>query len=183
MTVINSRWSKEPNKLLVKYLADLKTGKVLDLGGSDGTNAIFLARNGFEVMNIDKDNAALNDLKIFANENNLNIHTEGADLNNYIINDTYDDIISFFTFHFLKLSSGDKLIDSIQEHTATDGINIIVGFTDQGEFNINHKKCYFVGDYLVNKYKSWDVLLHDKVIGGTKSGMNQEREILVARRR
>lgn len=100
MTVINSRWSKEPNKLLVKYLADLKTGKVLDLGGSDGTNAIFLARNGFEVMNIDKDNAALNDLKIFANENNLNIHTEGADLNNYIINDTYDDIISFFTFHF-----------------------------------------------------------------------------------
>lgn len=76
----------------------------------------------------------------------------------------------------------DKLIDSIQEHTATDGINIIVGFTDQGEFNINHKNAILL-ETIQSININPGMCCYDKVIGGTKSGMNQEREILVARRR
>lgn len=182
MSIQNPKWSNEPNKYLVEYIEDLKKGTVLDLGGSDGVNAIFLAQSGFDVTNVDKDAEALRLLASYSKDISLEINTVNANLNEYNIDNEYDNVISFYTFHFLDKDSGQKLIENIQSKTRLEGLNILIGFTDQGEFKLNNQKCYFVDNFLLDIYKSWEILYHSKFTGSTKSGLSQEREVLVAKK-
>jgi SAM-dependent methyltransferase len=46
-------WSQEPNEFVVEYLLDLPTGKMLDLGGGEGRNALWFASRGWHVENSD----------------------------------------------------------------------------------------------------------------------------------
>jgi len=46
-------WSQEPNEFVVEYLSDLPTGKLLDLGGGEGRNALWFASRGWHVENSD----------------------------------------------------------------------------------------------------------------------------------
>ena len=46
-------WSQEPNEFVVEYLSDLPTGKMLDLGGGEGRNALWFASRGWHVENSD----------------------------------------------------------------------------------------------------------------------------------
>ena len=182
MIIQNAKWSKEPNKYLVEYVGHLKKGTVLDLGGSDGVNAIFLAQNGFEVTNIDNDSVALDSLASYSKDTSLKINTVNANLNEYNVDKEYDNVISFYTFHFLEINRGKKLLDNVQSKTRLGGLNILIGFTDQGEFKFNSEKCYFVSSFLLDTYISWEILHHSKFTGSTKSGLSQEREVLVARK-
>lgn len=46
-------WSLEPNEFVVEYLSDLPAGKMLDLGGGEGRNALWFASRGWHVENSD----------------------------------------------------------------------------------------------------------------------------------
>lgn len=46
-------WSLEPNEFVVEYLSDVTTGKMLDLGGGEGRNALWFASRGWQVENSD----------------------------------------------------------------------------------------------------------------------------------
>lgn len=46
-------WSLEPNEFVVEYLSDLPVGKMLDLGGGEGRNALWFASRGWHVENSD----------------------------------------------------------------------------------------------------------------------------------
>ena len=46
-------WSQEPNEFVVEYLSDLPAGKMLDLGGGEGRNALWFASRGWHVENSD----------------------------------------------------------------------------------------------------------------------------------
>ncbi|AXE55177.1 bifunctional 2-polyprenyl-6-hydroxyphenol methylase/3-demethylubiquinol 3-O-methyltransferase UbiG [Aurantimicrobium sp. MWH-Uga1] len=46
-------WSLEPNQFVVEYLSGLPTGKMLDLGGGEGRNALWFAGRGWHVENSD----------------------------------------------------------------------------------------------------------------------------------
>ena len=46
-------WSLEPNEFVVEYLSDLPAGKMLDLGGGEGRNALWFASCGWHVENSD----------------------------------------------------------------------------------------------------------------------------------
>jgi SAM-dependent methyltransferase len=46
-------WSLEPNEFVVEYLSDVPTGKMLDLGGGEGRNALWFASRGWQVENSD----------------------------------------------------------------------------------------------------------------------------------
>lgn len=46
-------WSLEPNEFVIEYLCDLPAGKMLDLGGGEGRNALWFASRGWHVENSD----------------------------------------------------------------------------------------------------------------------------------
>jgi SAM-dependent methyltransferase len=52
-------WSLEPNEFVVEYLSDLPVGKMLDLGGGEGRNALWFASRGWQVENSDFSSVAV----------------------------------------------------------------------------------------------------------------------------
>lgn len=52
-------WSGEPNRRLVEQVSDLRPGRVLDVGCGEGADAIWLARQGWEVTAVDVSTVAL----------------------------------------------------------------------------------------------------------------------------
>ncbi|HWA52159.1 MAG TPA: methyltransferase domain-containing protein [Patescibacteria group bacterium] len=182
MTIINPKWSQNTNPVLINNLNILKPGTVLDIGGSDGVNDLFLAKNKFKVTNIDVDKEALEILSKESKLQNLKIETINADLNNFQINNNYDNIICFYVLHFLEKEIAINLIKDIKNHTNKNGINIIITFTNKGEFEINKKRFYPTSEEFIEFYKDWEILYKNNFIGQTKSGKNQQRIILVAKK-
>lgn len=52
-------WSVEPNQFVVSHLSDLTPGKMLDLGGGEGRNALWFASRGWSVENSDFSEVAI----------------------------------------------------------------------------------------------------------------------------
>ncbi len=178
----NAKWSTEPSADLVKYTDQLKPGSVLDLGGSDGVNAIYLVKKGFNVTSVDNDSSSTAKLEGFAIKHKLEINAVDADLNTYIIDRNYANVISFWTFHFLHRTQGERLLENAQAKTEKSGLNIIAGFTNVGSFNANLEKFYFADDYLLEKYEGWEIIEYKKDMISTKSKLEQEAVIFVARK-
>lgn len=175
------RWAQKPRSIITKNISLFKKGSVLDLGGSDGINDLYLAKEGFKVTNVDKDEEAIKDFLEYADKLKLDIEGICADLADYKINKIYDNIITLFTLHFLERSRAEKLIEEIKAATSEEGINLIVSFTDRGGFNTS-KGFYLHDNELLDFYKGWDILYYSKMFGSTKAGVEQERVSLIAKR-
>lgn len=52
-------WSLEPNMFVVEYLSDVPQGKMLDLGGGEGRNALWFASRGWHAENSDFSSVAV----------------------------------------------------------------------------------------------------------------------------
>lgn len=52
-------WSIEPNQFVVSHLTDIAPGKMLDLGGGEGRNALWFAQRGWSVENSDFSDVAI----------------------------------------------------------------------------------------------------------------------------
>jgi 2-polyprenyl-3-methyl-5-hydroxy-6-metoxy-1,4-benzoquinol methylase len=91
-----------PAQFLVDYIHLLPKGKALDVAAGRGRNALYLAEHGFSVHAIDRDAAALQTLRSFAEERKLqHVTTELVDLESGPVSDTvfpsntYDVVLVF----------------------------------------------------------------------------------------
>lgn len=91
-----------PPRQEVIYNIDFLPGTVLDLGGSDGVSALYFARNGYKVTNVDKNADAIADFLNNAKNESLNVEGVVTDLENYAMEKDYDNVSSFFTLHFFR---------------------------------------------------------------------------------
>ena len=73
-----------------------KHNKLLCLGEGEGRNAIFFAKNGFEVTAIDASDLGLEKLQKRATEEKLNIKTVCIDLNYWEAKEKYDVIVASY---------------------------------------------------------------------------------------
>lgn len=90
-------YGKSPNDFLRENVSKLKSGKVLCLAEGEGRNAVFLAKQGFDVTALDSSAVGLKKAKELALENSVKISTVQADLNDYEFEpDTWDSIVSIF---------------------------------------------------------------------------------------
>lgn len=76
-------YGKMPNDFVVSSVVHIPKGEVLCLAEGEGRNSVFLARSGFEVTGVDLSEQALNHARQLAQENQVEVHYEHADLSNY----------------------------------------------------------------------------------------------------
>ena len=74
-------WSGNPNGSLVAEVADLATGRALDVGAGEGGDAIWLAEQGWEVTASDISSRALDTIRAEAERRDLPVTCELADAN------------------------------------------------------------------------------------------------------
>lgn len=74
------RAGKKPSDFLARMLPRLSVGKTLDVGMGEGNNAVFLAKNGFQVKGVDISGVAIEHAMALAKESGVKIEAVKADL-------------------------------------------------------------------------------------------------------
>lgn len=74
----------EPDESLVELASKLKPGTALDLGAGEGRNALWLARQGWEVTAVDVSEVALGRLGATATSEGLGVDTVTDDIHDYL---------------------------------------------------------------------------------------------------
>lgn len=148
-----------PNNIIIgcsQYLKVKASRKVLDLGGGKGRDSIYLAKDGFDVTLVDKDEQRIKVALETAEKCGLKIEGIVSDVSNYLINGSYAIILCNNLLQFLTKEKAYGLIGRVQLHTANGGINVIQAFTKE-----NPEKNF---DFLLDKgelekmYSDWKVL-------------------------
>ncbi len=121
-------YGKEPNDFLRENFAKLKKGKVLCIGDGEGRNSVFLAKQGLEVTALDLSAVGLKKAEKLAKENDVNISTIHADLNDYEFEaETWDCIVSIFCH--LPPNVRKKVHKGVVTGLKKDGIFLLESYT------------------------------------------------------
>lgn len=72
-------WTAEPNRFLVQEIDGLAPGRALDLGAGEGRNAVWLARNGWQVTAVDYSDVGLDKARRLAESAGVSIELVCAD--------------------------------------------------------------------------------------------------------
>jgi len=106
-----------PNDFLQEQLALLPKGRLLSLGEGEGRNAVFLAKNGFEVTAIDSSVVGLEKARKLAARHNVSFQTRVEDLIEFDEPDNQWDVVLAIYCHLPsehRLSLYSKIIRSLQ---------------------------------------------------------------------
>lgn len=163
-----------PNDFLASNIELLKNHqKLLCLGEGEGRNAIFFAKNGFEVSAIDASNLGLEKLQNRAIQEKLDIKTICMDLNFWETDEKYDVIVASY-LHMYK-DEREELFKKIEESLNKNGYFIAEFFsTKQLSFNSGGPKdldlLYSLEDFqnyfnLCKKKITEEIVVLDEGIG------------------
>lgn len=145
----------------VRKLPDyISGGKVLDIGGGEGRNALYLAKLGFSVEVHDISSVGLEKLRVVVSEQNLNISTKVTDVVTDEIEGFYDVVINSYVLHHIDRTDAVRIIQNAQGHTNVNGVHVIETFANEGELyerNTNSERFYPSENELSRLYKDWDI--------------------------
>ncbi len=115
--------AQTPSRLLQEMVQTLPAGRALDIAAGSGRNAIFLARNGYDVDAVDSSPVAVEKGRKMADKAGAKVNFITADLSAYTIaEESYDLIINF---NFLERS----LIPSMKKGLKKGGAILFETFT------------------------------------------------------
>lgn len=90
-------YGTQPNDFLVEHFISLPKGRVLCLAEGEGRNAVFLARQGYEVTAVDASKVGLNKAQKLAEKNRVTIDVVHADLADFDLGENqWDGVVSIF---------------------------------------------------------------------------------------
>lgn len=153
-------FGKEPAFFLRRNIHLLPLGRALDIAMGEGRNAVFLAKNGFQVDGVDISEVALRKARRLGRESHISITTVQADLSNYFIKpDTYNVIINF---DYLQRT----LIPKIKRGLKKGGVviyenNILDQMTNSRRQHFNQDDLLKKGE-LKELFKDFDILVYEE---------------------
>jgi len=90
-------YGTEPNDFLAEYHHLIPSGKILCLAEGEGRNAVYLARQGYEVTAVDSSAVGLNKAQKLASQSDVRINTIVADLADFTVAaNSFDGVVSIF---------------------------------------------------------------------------------------
>lgn len=136
---------------LVEEIQSLKEGKFLDLGTGPGTQAIELAKNGFEVTGSDVSISAIEKAKLTSN--NVNFVIDDI-LNSKFENESFDYILDRGCFHVLSSDERITYLKQIKRILKKNGI-VFLKCISKNEKNLpEHKGPHkFYKEEIINYFK------------------------------
>lgn len=106
-------FGKEPVAFLKEHINLLPKGKALDIATGEGRNAVFLAKNGFEVECCDISEIAIEKAKYLAKQNNVQINAFVADLEEYKLPKNSYEVIT--CFYYLQRDLVPQIKDALKK--------------------------------------------------------------------
>jgi SAM-dependent methyltransferase len=119
-------WSGEPNDVLVREVADLPPGRVLDLGCGEGGDAVWLARRGWRVTAVDISRVAIERAARYAAEAGVEIDFQWHDLATSFPEGEFD-LVSAQFLHSKGDMPREEILRKAAAAVAPGGVLLIVG--------------------------------------------------------
>ncbi|HPY99296.1 MAG TPA: methyltransferase domain-containing protein [bacterium] len=142
----------------------LPNSKILDLGCGQGTDSLFLSKNGFWVTAIDSSDIAIDQIKIKKDKFKLdNLELICGDINNFNIEkNKYQVIICRNVLNFLDKDKSLKILNNLQNNIQKDSYIIIEVFTknDPSFLSDNKFASYFEEQELLNIFSSYKIFYY-----------------------
>ena len=152
--------------LLNKAVKLVQNGNALDIGAANGYDSLFLACKGFNVTAVEKDENLSKEISDMGIEK---IKVFNKDISEFNF-EKYDLINCCFVLHFLQDKARDT-ISKIQQNTNSNGVNVIITFLNEGEFDNNHEGL-FKSNELKELYSDWEVIMYAEKFVPTKEKNN-----------
>jgi len=124
-------WGFKPAPTCFKVLQALppvKKLKLLDIGCGEGRNAVFFARNGYDVTAFDLADAGVEKTRKLADKTGVNVKVFKANINEYRLTDKFDIIFSVGTLHYIPKECREEIIANYKDHTKENGIHMLSVF-------------------------------------------------------
>ncbi|WP_417512998.1 tellurite resistance methyltransferase TehB [Marinobacter sp.] len=183
-TDLNSRHGLNPaHSELVDACKVIEPCKALDMGCSNGRNALYMSQLGFDVTAVDNNPGAINMLKqIVSKEEIENVEAKVYDINNAALDADYGLIACTVTLMFLDPARVDAVITDMQERTLPGGYNLIVCAMNTQEYPCPVPFPFTLeSGQLRTAYEGWELVKYNEDLGTMHNGAQLQFATLLAR--
>lgn len=185
MTDLKSRHGlNPPHSDVINACQQIKPCDALDMGCSNGRNALFLSQQGFNVTAVDNNANAIGMLQsIVAQEGISSIGPRVYDINRAELDADYGFIACTVTLMFLDPHRVEAVLSDTQTHTVAGGCNLIVCAMDTAAhpcpvgfpFTLNEGQLSTI-------YQGWEMLKHNEELGTMHNGAQLQFATMLARK-
>lgn len=184
-TDLNSKYGLNPAHSEVVVAGSLiEPCKTLDMGCSNGRNALYLSQLGFDVTAVDNNPGAVNMLQQIVREEGItNLEAQVYDLNNAGLDADYGLIACTVTLMFLDPARVDAVIADMQAHTLPGGYNLIVCAMDTQAHPCPVPFPFTLeAGQLPAAYEGWEQVKYNEDVGTMHNGAQLQFATLLARK-
>lgn len=182
---LNSRYGLNPaHSEVVEACKIIKPCDALDMGCSNGRNALYLSQQEFNVTAIDHNSSAIDMLQVIITEEAINnIKAQVYDINNADLNEDYGFISCTVTLMFVDPARADAIITNMQGHTLTGGYNLIVCAMNTAEHPCPVPFPFTLKTgQLLEAYQGWEMVKYNEDVGTMHNGAQLQFATLLARK-
>ncbi|MBT3320601.1 MAG: helix-turn-helix domain-containing protein [Clostridia bacterium] len=164
-------WGQIPNYRcfdIMQHLAPTRQIKLLDIGCGEGKDAVFFARNGYDVTAFDSSQEGIKKTKQLAEKANVAINAFVANMNEFRLEDNYDIIYSSGALHYIPDDLRSEIFCNYILHTNKGGIHSMSAFVKKPFISRapdyeKHSYTYKSGE-LFTYYTNLEIIQCDEVI-------------------
>lgn len=185
MTDLNSRHGlNPPHSEVINACQHIEPCKALDMGCSNGRNALYLSQLGFNVTAVDNNANAIQMLQsIVAQEGISNIEPRVYDINQAKLDADYGFISCTVTLMFLDPGRIDAVIADMQAHTVPGGHNLIVCAMDTPAHPCPIGFPFTLHEGQLSRiYQGWEMLKYNEDLGTMHNGAQLQFATMLARK-
>ncbi|WP_149093794.1 methyltransferase domain-containing protein [Paenibacillus terrae] len=127
-------WGTEPNKVcyqVLQFMPPNKHIKLLDIGCGEGKDAVFFARNGYDVTAFDVSDAGIEKTKRLAEKIGVHVNVFKADILDYRLDTHFDVIFSSGVLHYIKPEFRKEIFENYKQYTNPNGSHIFNVFVNK----------------------------------------------------
>ncbi|MCW8833254.1 MAG: tellurite resistance methyltransferase TehB [Colwellia sp.] len=182
---INSRYGLNPaHSEVVEACKIIKPCHTLDMGCSNGRNAVYLGQLGFNVTAIDTNPNAIDMLQSICIEEKMNnIKAQVYDINNASLGENYGFISCTVILMFIDPSRVDAIIADMQKHTDAGGYNLIVCAMSTEKHPCPAPFPFTLkAEQLREAYEGWELIKYNEDVGTMHNGAKLQFATMLARK-
>ncbi|WP_286264056.1 tellurite resistance methyltransferase TehB [Thalassotalea atypica] len=182
---LNSRYGLNPaHSEVVEACKIIEPCDALDMGCSNGRNAVYLSQLEFNVAAIDHNPSAIDMLQsITAQEGIDNIKAQVYDINKASLEQDFGFISCTVTLMFLDPARVDAVIADMQKRTVAGGYNLIVCAMDTEEHPCPVRFPFtLAAGQLRDAYEGWELIKYNEDVGTMHNGAKLQFATMLARK-
>jgi tellurite methyltransferase len=157
-------WSTRPSRMAYEVLQRLPPDrplKLLVIGCGEGRNAVFFARNGYQVSAFDLSSVGLEKTARLAARAGTEVRVFAADVNAYRLDEPYDVLFSTGVLHYIPPELRADVFHNYRQHTRPGGLHVMSVFVHKpfippapdGEKTAKH----WISGELFTHYADWRI--------------------------